>query len=92
MNGEMIRDFKIRQRLEDERLMFGCTLQDLQDSVESSITFKFVGPAMVAAGMMSDAQEALAADGAQRRTREEVRQMLNRAKWVLSTYLMTPAQ
>lgn len=92
MNGKLIREHGIAQRLEQERLMYGCTLQDLQELVESSLTFKFVGPAMVVAGMMSDAQEALAADGAQRGTREEVRQMLNRAKWVLSTYVMQQNQ
>lgn len=92
MNGKMIRDFKIRQRLEDERLMFGCTLKELQESIEDSITFKFSGPAMVAVSMLSDCQELLAADGSQRGTRERVRQQMNCAKWVLSTYLMTPAQ
>ena len=40
MKGKMVRDFKIARRLEDERLMFGCTLKELQESIEDSVTFK----------------------------------------------------
>ena len=63
--------------------MYGCTEADLCESVENSITFKFSGPAMVAAGMMSDAQEEIAYG-----MKEEARKTLNRAKWVLFTYVM----
>ena len=66
-----------------ERSMYGCTEADLRDSVESSITFKFSGPAMVAASMMSDAQEEIA-NGME----EAARKTLNRAKFVLFTYIL----
>lgn len=68
--------------------MFGCTEAELRESIESSITFKFSGPAMVAMSYMSDAQELLAMGGAREGTREQVRQMLNCSKWILSTYVM----
>jgi len=74
-----------RQR---ERKMYGCTEAELRDSIESSITFKFSGPAMIAAGLMSDCQEMLAFSGQNDDSREHVRQMLNQAKFVLFTYVM----
>ena len=63
--------------------MYGCTEENLRESVENSITFKLSGPAMIAAGMMSDAQEEIAYG-----MNEEARKTLNRAKWVLFTYVM----
>ncbi len=71
-----------------DRRMYGCSEAELRESVESSITFKFSGPAMVAAGLMSDAQELLVFGGESEATREQVRQMLNQAKWILFTYAM----
>lgn len=63
--------------------MYGCTEADLRKSVESSITFKFSGPAMIAASMMSDAQEEIAHG-----MEEAARKTLNRAKFVLFEYIM----
>ena len=74
-----------RQR---EIKMYGCTEADLRNSVETSITFKFSGAAMVAASVMSDCQELLEMGGQSASTREQVRQMLNQAKWILFTYSM----
>ncbi len=74
-----------RQR---EIRMYGCTEAELRDSVEDSITFKCSGAAMVAAGLMSDVQELLAMNGQSESTREQTRQMLNQAKWILFTYVM----
>ena len=74
--------------------MYGCTEAQMKEAVEQSITFRFSGPAMYAASMMSDAQEMLAHDtGGQfdLMVAEDVRQLLNRAKWVLFEYL-TPAR
>ena len=71
-----------------DRRMYGCSEAELRESVESSITFKFSGPAMVAAGLMSDAQEMLSFAGQNENSRDHVRQMLNQAKWVLFTYVM----
>lgn len=74
-----------RQR---EIRMYGCTEAELRNSIESSITFKFSGAAMVAASIMSDAQEMLSFGGQSESTREQVRQMLNQSKWILFTYVM----
>lgn len=64
-----------------ELRMFGCTSAELRESIEGSITFDLTGPAMVAASMLSDAQEEIA-----RGMSEEARQTINRAKWVLFEY------
>jgi hypothetical protein len=72
--------------------MYGCTESELRESIESSITFKFSGPAMVAASMMSDCQEMLSYgpyDGDRlANILETQRQTLNQAKFVLFTYVM----
>jgi hypothetical protein len=67
--------------------MYGCTEAQMREAVESSITFKFSGPAMVVAGMMSDAQEMMAYEQPDFNTIEDQRQLLNRAKFVLFTYI-----
>lgn len=71
--------------------MYGCTVAEMREAVESTITFKFSGPAMVAMSMMSDCQEMLANDDGgsyDLMLVEDVRQALNRAKWVLAEYVM----
>ena len=68
--------------------MYGCTEADLRNSIESSITFKVSGPAMIVAGMMSDAQEMMAYEQPSFATIEAQRQLLNRAKFVLFEYIM----
>ena len=68
--------------------MYGCTEAQMREAVESSITFKFSGPAMVVAGMMSDAQEMMAYEQPDFNTIEDQRQLLNRAKFVLFEYIM----
>jgi len=70
--------------------MYGTTEAEMKEALERSITFKISGPVMVAMGLMSDAQELVSfSDGRlSRRNLEEVRQMLNQAKWILSTYVM----
>jgi hypothetical protein len=60
----------------------------MREAVESSITFRLSGPAMVAAGMMSDAQEMMAYEQPDFNVIEDQRQLLNRAKFVLFTYVM----
>lgn len=60
--------------------MFGCTESQMRDAVEESLTFRFQGPAFMAASLMSDAQEEMGWDV------ESARQTLNRAKWILFTY------
>jgi hypothetical protein len=79
---------KFMTNTEREVLMYGTTLAELRESVEDSLSFRFQGPAMVAASMMSDAQEMMAYFSPTARTVEEQRQLLNRAKWVLFTYVL----
>ena len=71
--------------------MFGVTEAGMREAVESSSTFKFSGPAMVAASMLSDAQEMVSYgpyDGdTLANLLEDQRQLLNRAKFVLFEYL-----
>ena len=71
--------------------MYGCTVAEMKEAVEQSLTFRFSGPAMYAASLMSDCQEMLASDNGgsyDMMIAEDVRQALNRAKWILSTYVM----
>lgn len=71
--------------------MYGCTVDQMREAVEQSLTFRFSGPAMMAASLMSDCQEMLASDNAGQfdlMIAEDVRQALNRAKWILFTYVM----
>lgn len=68
--------------------MYGVTEASMREAIESSITFKFSGPAMIIASMMSDAQEMMAYEQPDFNTIEDQRQLLNRAKWVLMTYIM----
>jgi hypothetical protein len=69
--------------------MYGCTEAQMREAVEQSTTFKYSGPAMMAASIMSDCQEMIAYDnnGAYDfMVIEDVRQALNRAKWILFEY------
>ena len=71
--------------------MYGCTEAQMREAVEQSITFRVSGPAMMAASLMSDCQEMLAHDDGSQfdlMLVEDVRQALNRAKWILFTYAM----
>jgi len=70
--------------------MYGCTEAQMREAVESSITMKFSGPAMIVASMMSDAQEMVNTEYGEVdfMRAEDARQQLNRAKWVLFTYIM----
>jgi len=73
---------------EREIRMYGCTEAQMREAVESSTSFKFSGPGMVVASMMSDAQEPMAYEQPDFNTIEDQRQLLNRAKFVLFTYIM----
>jgi len=74
---------ELTQQEKSEVRMFGCTVAQMREAVEESLTFRFAGPAMYAMSMMSDAQEEILRD-----MNEDARQTLNRAKWILSTYCM----
>jgi len=70
--------------------MYGCTEAQMREAVEQSLTFRFSGPAMMAASLMSDAQEMINTEYGEvdYMRAEDARQALNRAKWILFTYIM----
>jgi len=72
----------------NEVRMYGMTESRMRDNIERSTTFKFSGPAMIVAGMLSDAQEMFAYSEPSAATIEEHRQLMNRAKWALFEYIM----
>jgi hypothetical protein len=83
----------IYDRLSDsqkrEIRMYGVTEAEMREAVEQSITFRHSGPAMMAASIMSDCQEMLSSDNGgsyDSMVVEDVRQALNRAKWILFEY------
>jgi predicted nucleic acid-binding protein len=78
---------QLTEQQKREVRMYGCTEAQMREAVESSSTFRFSGPAMVAASMMSDAQELMAYEQPDFNTIEDQRQLLNRAKFVLFTYI-----
>ncbi len=74
----------------NEVRMYGCTQAQMREAVEQSITYRFSGPAMMAASLMSDAQEMINTEYGEVdfNRAEDARQTLNRAKWILFTYVM----
>lgn len=74
-----------------EARMYGCTVAEMREAVEESLTYRMAGPAMYAMSLMSDCQEMLGSDNGGSydfMIVEDVRQTLNRAKWILATYAM----
>jgi hypothetical protein len=69
---------------------YGCTEAQMREAIEQSITFRFTGPGMMAMSILSDAQEMINTEyGEVNYMRaEDSRQAINRAKWIISTYLM----
>ena len=47
---------RLTEQEKREVRMYGVTEAGMRESIEQSITFKFSGPAMIAASLMSDAQ------------------------------------
>ena len=72
--------------------MYGVTEAEMREAVEQSLTFRFSGPAMMAASLMSDCQEMVSYGPYDSDTLanilEDQRQTLNRAKWILFEYCM----
>ena len=83
--GEMIATNEQEKR---QIRMYGCTETQMREAVEQSITFRFSGPAMMAASLMSDAQEMINTEygDIDFMRAEDARQALNRAKWILFEY------
>jgi hypothetical protein len=75
----------------NEVRMYGCTELQMREAVEQSITYRFSGPAMMAASLMSDAQEMINTEYGEvdHMRAEDARQALNRAKWILFEYCDT---
>ena len=82
----------IRQEQQQKEIrMYGCTVAQMREAVEESLTYRFSGPAMYVLSMLSDAQEMVAHDMDGQlglMLIEDQRQLLNRAKWIMSTYCM----
>jgi hypothetical protein len=80
----------LTEKQKREVRMYGVTEAGMRESVESSFTFKFSGPAMMAASLMSDAQEMISTEYGEVdfMRAEDARQCLNRAKWILFEYVM----
>ena len=81
---------RLTEQEKREVRMYGVTVAGMRESVESSLTFKFSGAMMVAAGIMSDCQEMLASDNGGSydfMVVEDVRQAINRVKWIMFEYL-----
>lgn len=86
-----VRYAEMTEQHKREVRMYGCTVEQMREAVQESLTFRFSGPAMYAMSMMSDCQEMMASDNGGSydfMIVEDVRQMLNRAKWILATYCM----
>lgn len=71
---------------------YGCTVAQMREAVEESLTYRFSGAAMYVISMLSDAQEMVSHgpyDGdTLANILEDQRQLMNRAKWILSTFVM----
>ena len=85
-----VRYAEMSEQQKREVRMYGCTQAEMREAVEESLTFRFSGAAMYVMSMMSDAQEMVAHgpyDGdTLANILEDQRQLLNRAKWILSTF------
>lgn len=81
------------EKEQQEIRMYGCTVEQMREVVEESLAFRFSGPAMYACSIMSDCQHMLAQYIDNNNANdflviEDVRQALNRAKFILSEYSM----
>lgn len=78
--------------LQREVRMYGCTVDQMREAVEESLTYRFSGAAMYVISLLSDAQEMVAYGPYDSDTLaniiEDQRQLMNRAKWILSTFVM----
>lgn len=80
---------RLTEQQKREVRMYGVTEAGMRESIESSLAFKHRGPAMMAASIMSDCQEMISHDNGGSydfMVIEDVRQALNRAKWILFEY------
>lgn len=87
-----VRYAEMTEQQQREVRMFGVTEADMREAVEQSLTYRFSGAAMYVMSMLSDAQEMVSYGPYDSDTLanllEDQRQLMNRAKWILSTYVM----
>lgn len=86
---------EMTQQERREVRMYGCTVAQMADAVQESLTFRFSGAAMYVISMLSDAQAMTASDNGGQydlMVIEDQRQLLNRAKWILSQYCQVADQ
>ncbi len=69
---------------EREIKMFGMTAAEVREQFGNSLTARFAGVEMVVMSIMSDVQELLAMDADREMVNEEVRQLMNIGKLLLS--------
>ena len=69
--------------LEAETRMYGSTLAELKQAVESSEIFKHEGAVDLANYLIADCQDRL---NYVNTNRQDLRQQLNRVRWILDTY------
>ena len=69
--------------------MYGVTEAGMREAVESSLAFRHSGPAMMAASILSDAQEMINTEYGEVdfMRAEDARQAINRAKWIMFEYM-----
>lgn len=74
----------INQKEVDERqkIMFGCTEDELALAILENPTFKRNGASFLAFSMLSDIQEMISSSG-----NEQARQAINRVKFIIDEYL-----
>lgn len=87
-----VRYAEMTEQQKREVRMFGVTEAEMREAVEQSLTYRFSGAAMYVMSMLSDAQEMVSYGPYDSDTLanllEDQRQLMNRAKWILSTYVM----
>ena len=93
MLAEILKQRLAEQPTQQQReiRMYGCTIEQMREAVEESLIYRLSGAAMYAISMLSDAQEMTAhytGGHIDMMVLEDQRQLLNRAKWILSTYVM----
>ena len=81
---------QLTEKEKREVRMYGVTEAGMREAVESSSTFRFSGPGMMAASILSDAQEMINTEYGEVNSMraEDARQAINRAKFILFTYFM----
>lgn len=72
-----------------EVAIYGCTVEQMREAVTESLSFRFSSPTAMAIKLISDASNMV--DPVQGEIdwmeRDDIRQLLNRAKWILSVYI-----